>query len=81
MSESTDRPITLKHNFVLPESVLLWWFQAADRGVILELHNDKLRVQAREPIEADDDLFIRQHRDLLVACTDYIAKIAAEPLV
>jgi hypothetical protein len=80
MRSTTDRLITLRDGFVLPESVLRWLFDANNRGLTIELHHDKLRVSPAGGVSADDDLFIRLHRDLLKQCVTYINEIAARPV-
>ena len=80
MLSNTDRLVTFRGGFVLPESVVRWLFDAHDRGLTFELHDDKLRVRPAENVRPADDRFIREHRDSIRAAVAYIDEIARAPL-
>lgn len=75
-ASTTETMITLKHGFVVPESVVVWLLDAENRGLTFEiLATRKLRVSPSQKVQDADDRFIRDHRDLLIACVEYIARM------
>lgn len=69
----TDPLIPLRNGPAVPESILLWMLDAESRGLTFRADPDgRLHVGPRAGIRADDDRFIRQHRDFVLACVRYI---------
>lgn len=77
---STDGLITLKHGFVVHESVHAWLIEAWDRGLSVQITNGRLRVAPSEKVQAADHDFIRSHRDELVVMVACIERMCAEPV-
>ena len=73
MAVATDALITLRDGPTVPESVVAWMLNAEDRGLRFRLEPDgRLHVGPSQAIRTDDDRFIREHRDVLLACVRYI---------
>jgi hypothetical protein len=63
----------LRNGPAVPESVVVWLMGAEDRGLTFTIRPDgRLLVRPRAGITAEDDRFLREHRDVLLACVAYI---------
>jgi len=81
MVGSTDVLIPLTNGPAVPESVVLWLLNAEDRGLTFHLSpGGKLHVSPAQKVRDEDDRFIREHRDLLMACVDYIERQREVPV-
>ncbi len=77
----SDALIPLRNGPTVRESVVLWLLGAEDRGLRFKaLEDGSLHVGPRRGVSDDDLLFVRQHRDELLACVRYIAQQEAAPL-
>jgi hypothetical protein len=65
--------VTLKGGLVVSVEALRLALTLEDRGFRMEPVGDKLRVDPRENLTADDVTLIRQHRDELLAIVNYNA--------
>jgi hypothetical protein len=79
MPAVTDTPITLKGGFVVRTSVCIWLIDASFR-LTFEVVNDQLEVRPKRGITVADDLFIRAHREELVAAVRYCDEQDKAPL-
>jgi hypothetical protein len=80
MPSTSESLVTLKGGFVVPVAVVAWLINAEDRGLIFVIHHDRLRVSPADAVRAEDDQFIRAHKDLLKRCVTYIDQMAEAPL-
>ena len=72
MAVATDSLIPLRGGLVVPGAVVLWLLGAESRGLRFEVEQgSRLLVRPRTLVTSDDDRFIRQHRDLVLACVRY----------
>ena len=80
MGLTTDL-VHLNNGPIVPLDVVTWLINAESRGLEFCItDSDKLRVSPCEKVQADDDEFIRQHRDVLKDCVNYIARMCEAPL-
>jgi hypothetical protein len=80
-SFSDSRLVSLRNGPAVPGHVILWMLAAEDRGVQFHVTDDgRLHVGPRDRISDTDLGFIRQHRDLLLACTNYVEQMCEAPL-
>jgi hypothetical protein len=70
---TTEVLIPLRGGPAVPENVVSWLLGAEDRGLRFRLLPDgRLWVGPENAILADDDRFLRRHRDWVAACVRYI---------
>jgi hypothetical protein len=72
MGAATDVLIPLRDGPAVPEAVVLWLLDAERRGLRFHILQDgSLHVVPERLITSDDDRFIREHRDVVLACVRY----------
>lgn len=75
---ATDTLITLTGGFTIHTSVVLWFIEASFR-LKFRIVDEKLEVFPRSAITAEDDCFIRAHRQELFEAVGYIDRLAEQP--
>ncbi len=79
LAAPTDALIPLAHGFAIRASVYTWFVSASWRLTFEALPNGRLSIGPTSALTSDDDHFIREHRDELLAAVRYCDKLAARP--
>jgi hypothetical protein len=80
MGSPTDILIPLPDGSTVPAEVAGWLFDAEGRGLKIGLREDgRLLVSPRSRISPSDDRFLRENRDHVRACVQFIARAEAQP--
>lgn len=70
-----------RDRLTVPVGVISWLIRAEDRGLAFRAQPDgRLSVGPCGAVTPDDLAFIREHRDVVLACVIFIERIAQEPV-
>lgn len=80
MAIASETLIPLRDGPAVPASIAVWLIEVSWRLTFHVEPDGSLFVGPRASVTAEDQAFIRAHRDALLACVRYVEEQAEEPL-